>query len=111
MNTQDKPTKLEGLLDGLADIGRGWVYDQLDGTSFIKDALDGIDKEIAEAKQAISDLVKEALPEEKRNTRGTTQNPNNPNYLTKSATAYNQCLADIKSNLAQRGFIVGGEDE
>lgn len=97
MNTQDKPTNLEEQLDDI-------LLDYLNNHG--REAI-----AIEQIMEALSDLVTEALPEEKRNTRGTTQNPNNPNYLTKSATAYNQCLADIKSNLAQRGFIVGGEDE
>lgn len=46
-------------MNGIADIGRGWVHDQLDGTSFIKDALDGIDKEVDDAEKAIDRLVAE----------------------------------------------------
>lgn len=55
----------------------------------------GIDADELVAK--IKALVVDSLPKEKKDTRGATQNPDNPNYLTKSATAYNQCLGEIRS--------------
>ena len=39
------------------------------------------------------------LPEKKKDTRGATQNPSNPKYLTKYATAYNDCLKDCQAKL------------
>lgn len=47
-----------------------WTYDQLDGTSMVADALDDIEKEKAEAKQALSTMVSEILGEShETNTR------------------------------------------
>lgn len=55
--------------------------------------------EPARMKETQENLIKQildSLPEKKSDTRGTTQNPDNPRYLTKSATAYNQALSEVK---------------
>lgn len=54
-------TNIDTILEPLAEIGRGWVHDQLDGTSFIKDALDGIEEVKEEAKAQIKQLITEEL--------------------------------------------------
>jgi len=54
---QSEAPSVETILDELAEIGRGWVIDQLDGTSFIKDALDGIEEVKAETTAKINRLI------------------------------------------------------
>ena len=56
-----------------------------------------------EAKQAITSLIKElvaeAKPSEKTDTRGATQNPNNAFYHTKKAQGYNEAIDQFEQNL------------
>ena len=56
-----------------------------------------------EAKQAITSLIKElvaeAKPAYKTDTRGATQNPNNAFYHTKKAQGYNEAIEDYEQNL------------
>lgn len=42
-----------------------WIYDQLDGTSFIGESLEGVEKNIIDTKQAITSLIKELVAEAK----------------------------------------------
>jgi len=51
------------------------------------------------AQDQIIEAFKKRLPEKKTDTRGNTQNPNNPRYLTKSATSYNQAIKDMEGVL------------
>lgn len=57
----------------------------------------------AKAKQAITSLIKElvaeAKPSEKTDTRGATQNPNNAFYHTKKAQGYNEAIDQFEQNL------------
>lgn len=50
---QTPEDKLDEILNKVAEEGRGWVHDQLDGTSLFKDKLDQIDKTVAQSKQAL----------------------------------------------------------
>ena len=43
----------------------------------------------------------ECLPVPSQQTRGNTQNPDNPKYLTKFAAGYNQAIADTKQAIKQ----------
>lgn len=107
MNTQDKPTKLQELLDDILWIHMGSEY-----------PTGGLSEAIAEAKQeatqAISDLVIESLPEERPIPDPDYTSSDLNVSLQRSITvpidtAYNQALKDIKSNLAQLGFLIEGE--
>ena len=55
------------------------------------------------AKQALTSLIKElvaeAKPSYKTDTRGATQNPNNAFYHTKKAQGYNEAIEDYEQNL------------
>lgn len=53
MNPIKREDELEQAVESLADGWRDWVFDQLDGTSFIKDELDKVD----EAKKDVLKLV------------------------------------------------------
>ena len=44
---------LDTILEPLASSLRGWVEDQLSGTSYYKSAIDGIEETKTEAKQAL----------------------------------------------------------
>jgi len=57
MSDQSKPVTIDEALESIASGWRGWTFDQLDGTSFIKGELDTIDKTVAEAKLAINKIV------------------------------------------------------
>jgi hypothetical protein len=56
-----------------------------------------------EAKQAITSLIKElvaeAKPPYKTDTRGATQNPDNAFYHTKKAQGYNEAIDQFEQNL------------
>ena len=56
-----------------------------------------------EAKAAITSLIKElvaeAKPSYKTDTRGATQNPNNAFYHTKKAQGYNEAIEDYEQNI------------
>ena len=47
------------------------------------------------------DHIAGQLPEKRTDTRGTTQDPNNPKYLTKAAAVHNALLDDVRSILAK----------
>ena len=47
----------------------------------------------------IKELVAEAKPSYKTDTRGATQNPNNAFYHTKKAQGYNEAIEDYEQNL------------
>ena len=63
----------------------------------------GTERHISELKQAITSLIKElvaeAKPSEKTDTRGATQNPNNAFYHTKKAQGYNEAIDQFEQNL------------
>ena len=54
-------SKLDDLLNDIAEGERSWIYDQLDGTSFIKNELDLVDNKVSEAKQQLKDLMLELV--------------------------------------------------
>lgn len=56
MKTNSPTTAIE-ILNRLADIGRSWVDSELNGTSFYKEALDGIDKETTQALAELESLM------------------------------------------------------
>ncbi len=49
----------------------------------------------------IKELVAEAKPSYKTDTRGATQNPNNAFYHTKKAQGYNEAIEDYEQNLLE----------
>lgn len=55
---------IKEVLDGLAEGERGWVHDQLDGTSFATESLANVDKKVEAALQDISRLLEEATPKQ-----------------------------------------------
>ena len=83
--------RLDEVLADHREWMRGIRTDRLVGTS-------------SEAtKQAITSLIKElvaeAKPSYKTDTRGATQNPNNAFYHTKKAQGYNEAIEDYEQNL------------
>lgn len=71
--------------------------------SWLDDDYEAKDPDATEAKQAITSLIKElvaeAKPSYKTDTRGATQNPNNAFYHTKKAQGYNEAIEDYEQNL------------
>ena len=55
--TESFDTRLDNTLETLAEGWRSWIHSELDGTSFIKDDLDSVERVKDEAKQAIRELV------------------------------------------------------
>lgn len=53
------------------------------------------EKAYSKAKAQIKSLILSKLPEKKKDTRGNTQNPDNPKYSTKFAKGYNQAIDGI----------------
>lgn len=60
MTPTNNADKLREILDGLIDISRSWVDDQLSGTSYYVEAMDGLDTELQTAMTAITALITEA---------------------------------------------------
>ena len=60
---------------------------------------------IDEAEQELQEIMLGMLPEKKTDVRGTTQNPDNPKYLTKVATGYNKAIELMEQNI--RGGFKG----
>lgn len=69
MTNYDK--KLDEIVRNAYRGELSWIHDQLDGTSFIKESLVGVDKDILITKQAITTLIKELVAEAKPGKRIT----------------------------------------
>ena len=71
--------------------------------SWLDDDYEAKDPDATEAKAAITSLIKElvaeAKPAYKTDTRGATQNPNNAFYHTKKAQGYNEAIEDYEQNI------------
>lgn len=65
--------QIEEIPKELADGWRGWVHDQLDGTSFIADELKEIEEAEKRAVEAIDRLVTEACLQEFKTMWNKTQ--------------------------------------
>lgn len=72
-----------------------WIYDQLDGTSFIGAALGEVEKNIVDTKQAITslnkELVAEALKELKEEVIGEV-----PSKMNTDNWKYDRRVAELK---------------
>ena len=60
-----------------------------------------IDNDKRAIKKLIKDLVAEAKPPYKTDTRGATQNPDNAFYHTKKAQGYNEAIDQFEQNLLE----------
>lgn len=67
---------------------------KLSGGSYVNEPSINEDEAIAE----ISRLLEEAKPS-MQDTRGITQSPNNPNYLTRRSKAFNEGVTEYSANI------------
>lgn len=119
MNPTDNQTpqpvdELDEILETLAAIGRGWIIDQLDGTSFVKGSLDNIEARKAEAKarllqwgtrQQISEL--EALLEWKDQELDADYRATSPAYHV-IASSYVRSAIELRIRELQASLKDGG---
>jgi len=103
---ESKDNSMEWLskeLEALAEGWRSWTHDQLDGTSFIKDELDQIDKVKAETEQAIrSHLLADVM---RVKPSGHEVDPiGNPDY--RFCKGYNQALEEWEQAFNE---LLGGD--
>lgn len=56
-------SKLDEILEPMANSAKDWVIDQLEGTSYFNEALDGLAKEKHYTKQQIKSLMLELVGE------------------------------------------------
>ena len=93
MTNQDYNQRLDKILGILA-----WNGKYTDSGQEVADA-----GAVHEAKAAITSLIKElvaeAKPPYKTDTRGATQNPDNAFYHTKKAQGYNEAIDQFEQNL------------
>ena len=69
----DTKQQIEEIPKELADGWRGWVHDQLDGTSMLKDSLNAIKETKKGAEQAIMQLITQARIDELEQLWNSTQ--------------------------------------
>ena len=71
-----------------------------DGSAAVSKRSRDIEAEAkADLTTLIKELVAEAKPSYKTDTRGATQNPNNAFYHTKKAQGYNEAIEDYEQNI------------
>ena len=90
----------ERLDEIVRDAYRGeisWIHDQLDGTSFIGESLEGVEKNIIDTKQAITSLIKELVKEAKPEKK-STEDYGSWEEGHRNA-GWNNCLEHFEQNL------------
>ena len=69
-----------------------WIHDQLDGTSFVEEALIDVEKNIIDTKQALTSLIKELVAEAKPKTMPSNLSPENYEKCERVVNQYHQNL-------------------
>ena len=88
--TESFDTRLDNTLETLAEGWRSWIHSELDGTSFIKDDLDSVERVKDEAKQAIRELVLSEIGEDEYY---------NHHIETVSVPGRNQLRAELRARI------------
>lgn len=88
--------KLSERLEELAEGERSWIYDQLDGTSFIKDDLEKVDEKVKDSKAQILQDLEDIVGEDEKPFDHRLNRGMKPDVGTRIR---NQLRQEIRENL------------
>ena len=99
MSKPDSP-ELDHILQDLINVTFENAHEAVNNKQGFNNLLH-ITKAKAQLQEYYTNKFLECLPVPSQQTRGNTQNPDNPKYLTKFAAGYNQAIADTKQAIKQ----------